>query len=115
MSIGLSAVQLSAAVVAEASDINLVLRGSSFSKGVRGDRDSLLSFAAISAGRFTYSSVSLDFLATSLLFQLLLAFFFFLLDDYRYLGLVTDKFADLYAFMENLKFKKSILFLSLSR
>lgn len=114
MSIGLSAVQLSAAVVAEASDINLVLRGSSFSKGVRGDRDSLLSFAAISAGRFTYSSVSLDFLATSLLFQLLLAFFF-LLDDYRYLGLVTDKFADLYAFMENLKFKKSILFLSLSR
>ena len=49
MSIGLTAVvqvEDRAAVVAEASDINLVLRGSSFSKGVRGwNRDSLLSFA----------------------------------------------------------------------
>lgn len=114
MSIGLTAVQLSAAVVAEASDINLVLRGSSFSKGVRGDRDSLLSFAAISAGRFTYSSVSLDFLTASLLFQLLLISFFSFLDDYQYLGLIIDKFADLYAFVENLKNKTNLYIDSIS-
>lgn len=58
VSIGLTAVQHR---LAEASDINLVLRGSSFSKGVRGDRDSLLSIAAIPVGRFTYTSVSFTF------------------------------------------------------
>lgn len=40
VSIDLTAIQFdSEAVVVEASDINLVLRSSSFSKGVRGDRN----------------------------------------------------------------------------
>lgn len=40
VSTDLTAIQFdSEAVVAEASNINLVLRGSSFSKGVRGDCD----------------------------------------------------------------------------